>query len=201
MQKSPSDDEMDFEHTSSSARLQADEGRNSTDGQQQLEDEDVAALLALARLHIDHGRPEEAMSCVVTALQATHGHEAAQEALHQQQQQERLSAFPHHQSQSEVVRRLMRFMELQLYQQRKGKEGITAVPDVIGRSENTDEAQRDEIVELANIPIIVGQGKAQILTDAWSDGSSFICQACGGLVAVKRRHAHTSLWCPALSGS
>ncbi len=198
MQKSPSDDEMDFEHTSSSARLQEGEGRNSTDGQQ-LEDEDVAALLALARLHIDHGRPEEAMSCVVTALQATHGHEAAQEALHQQQQQERLSAFPH-QSQREVVRRLMRFMELQLNQQRKGKEGITTVPDIIGRSENNDGAQRDEIVELANIPIIVGQGKAQILTDAWSDGSSFICQACGGLVAVKRRHAHTSMWCPALSG-
>ena len=37
--------------------------------------------------------------------------------------------------------------------------------------------------------------RAQIIQDAAMDGSSFVCQECGGLVPVHRMEAHFNFWC------
>jgi hypothetical protein len=44
------------------------------------------------------------------------------------------------------------------------------------------------------------RGEEDILKDAFQDGSSIICQKCGGLVKAERWKAHSDSWCPALEG-
>mmetsp|Transcript_28801 Transcript_28801/g.27584 ORF Transcript_28801/g.27584 Transcript_28801/m.27584 type:complete len:161 (-) Transcript_28801:692-1174(-) len=45
------------------------------------------------------------------------------------------------------------------------------------------------------------RGEEDILKDAFQDGSSLICQKCGGLVKAERWEAHSDSWCPALEGA
>jgi len=35
----------------------------------------------------------------------------------------------------------------------------------------------------------------QVVADAASDGSSYLCEACGGLVSMARRANHETYWC------
>ena len=44
-------------------------------------------------------------------------------------------------------------------------------------------------------PILAESGRMQIVLDASSDGSSFICLQCGGLVSNLRRDEHLTYWC------
>ncbi|KAL0432525.1 UNVERIFIED_CONTAM: hypothetical protein Slati_2586800 [Sesamum latifolium] len=43
--------------------------------------------------------------------------------------------------------------------------------------------------------ILAETGRKQILLDAFSDGSSFICLQCGGLVSNHRKEEHCAFWC------
>ena len=43
--------------------------------------------------------------------------------------------------------------------------------------------------------ILAETGRMQIVLDAFSDGSSFICLQCGGLVSKHRRDEHYAYWC------
>lgn len=43
--------------------------------------------------------------------------------------------------------------------------------------------------------ILAETGRDQIVMDAFSDGSSFICLQCGGLVSNHRREEHYAYWC------
>lgn len=54
---------------------------------------------------------------------------------------------------------------------------ITADPDVHGTS------------------ILAESGRMQVVLDAVSDGSSFICLKCGGLVSNHRKDEHYAYWC------
>ena len=45
------------------------------------------------------------------------------------------------------------------------------------------------------------RGEEDILRDAFEDGSSIICQQCGGLVSQARWEAHRNSWCPSLEGN
>ncbi|KAL5077575.1 hypothetical protein RYX36_016559 [Vicia faba] len=38
-------------------------------------------------------------------------------------------------------------------------------------------------------------GRMRVVLDAGSDGSSFICLKCGGLVTVQRKDEHYAYWC------
>ena len=40
-------------------------------------------------------------------------------------------------------------------------------------------------------------GRKQIILDAFSDGSSFICLKCGGLFSTSRKDEHMAYWCGA----
>ena len=43
--------------------------------------------------------------------------------------------------------------------------------------------------------ILAESGRMQIVLDASSDGSSFICLQCGGLVSTQRKDEHYAYWC------
>lgn len=43
--------------------------------------------------------------------------------------------------------------------------------------------------------ILAETGRKQIMLDAFSDGSSFVCLQCGGLVSNHRRDEHYAFWC------
>jgi hypothetical protein len=43
--------------------------------------------------------------------------------------------------------------------------------------------------------ILAETGRTQIVLDAFSDGSSFICLQCGGLVSNHRKDEHYAYWC------
>lgn len=46
--------------------------------------------------------------------------------------------------------------------------------------------------------ILAETGRMQIVLDAFSDGSSFICLQCGGLVSNHRKDEHYAYWCSKL---
>ncbi|KAG5543511.1 hypothetical protein RHGRI_016293 [Rhododendron griersonianum] len=43
--------------------------------------------------------------------------------------------------------------------------------------------------------ILAETGRKQIVLDAFSDGSSFVCLQCGGLVSNHRKDEHSAYWC------
>lgn len=43
--------------------------------------------------------------------------------------------------------------------------------------------------------ILAETGRKQIVLDAFSDGSSFVCLKCGGLVSNLRKEEHCAFWC------
>ncbi|KAL0017443.1 hypothetical protein SO802_004512 [Lithocarpus litseifolius] len=43
--------------------------------------------------------------------------------------------------------------------------------------------------------ILAESGRMQVVLDAFSDGSSFICLQCGGLVSNHRKDEHYAYWC------
>ncbi|KAF5186471.1 Inactive leucine-rich repeat receptor-like serine/threonine-protein kinase [Thalictrum thalictroides] len=58
-----------------------------------------------------------------------------------------------------------------------GRPSVALTPDVHGTS------------------ILAKSGREQIMLDAFSDGSSFICLKCGGLVSNHRKDEHLAYWC------
>lgn len=43
--------------------------------------------------------------------------------------------------------------------------------------------------------ILAETGRKQVMLDAFSDGSSFVCLQCGGLVSNDRKEEHLTFWC------
>ena len=43
--------------------------------------------------------------------------------------------------------------------------------------------------------ILAETGRKQVVVDAFSDGSSFICLQCRGLVSIYRKDEHYAFWC------
>nr|GEV43209.1 hypothetical protein [Tanacetum cinerariifolium] len=43
--------------------------------------------------------------------------------------------------------------------------------------------------------ILTKTGRNQVMMDAFSDGSSFVCLQCGGLVGSNRKDEHYAFWC------
>lgn len=63
------------------------------------------------------------------------------------------------------------------------------------------EAQEMEMMEhspglyQSSAPILAESGRLQVVMDASSDGSSFVCAQCGGVVSNQRRDEHFTFWC------
>ncbi|KAI5354435.1 hypothetical protein L3X38_007330 [Prunus dulcis] len=140
-------------------------------------------FLALARQLLNQGKPSQALQAVVMAMRTRGGDEAVFESLHRARELYRSRL----QESSAVDQLASLFAECAIAEVHPSKtepaagdEGGPSVglgPDAQGTS------------------ILAESGRMQIVLDAFSDGSSFICLQCGGLVSNHRKDKHYAYWC------
>ncbi|EEF52363.1 uncharacterized protein LOC8288571 [Ricinus communis] len=141
----------------------------------------VRELLALARQLINQGKPTQALQAVVMAMRTKGGDEAVFQSLHRARELYRNRV----QENTAVDQLASLFAECAIVEAQPSKSepsahnvgGPSVTPDAHGNS------------------ILAETGRMQIVLDAFSDGSSFICLQCGGLVSNHRRDEHYAYWC------
>ncbi|KAL8232194.1 hypothetical protein R6Q57_001972 [Mikania cordata] len=141
-------------------------------------------LLTLARRLIDQGKPSEALQAVLTAIRAKGGEVAALQALNRAKELYRNKI--HETTAADELASL--FAEFTIAE---SLNGITEAPstsnNIMGLPSPEPDASRTSI--------LAETGRNQIVLDAFSNGSSFVCQLCGGLVSNDRRDEHCAFWC------
>ncbi|KAM6542844.1 hypothetical protein CsatB_007291 [Cannabis sativa] len=138
-------------------------------------------LLTFARQLINQGKPSQALQAVVMAMRSGGGDEAVFRSLHRARE---------------------------LYQSRLRENAavdqlasLFAECAIAEAQPLTDELPPNSDGEALVVPdahgtsILAESGRMQIVLDAFSDGSSFICLQCGGLVSNNRRDEHYAYWC------
>ncbi|KAE8649867.1 hypothetical protein Csa_012402 [Cucumis sativus] len=62
-------------------------------------------------------------------------------------------------------------------------------------TESNNNMSSSSVVDGHANSILAETGRMQVVMDAFSDGSSFICLQCGGLVSNHRKDEHYAYWC------
>ncbi|XP_065880561.1 uncharacterized protein [Euphorbia lathyris] len=145
------------------------------------DDDNVRQLLTLARQLIDQGNPTQALQAVVMAMRTRGGDEAVLQSLNRARQ----LYINRMQEHTAVDQLASLFAECAIVEAQPSKSEASP-NNVSGISIPTD-AQRNSI--------LAETGRTQIVLDAFSDGSSFICLQCGGLVSNHRKDEHYAYWC------
>ncbi|KAK9053926.1 hypothetical protein SSX86_025001 [Deinandra increscens subsp. villosa] len=141
-------------------------------------------LLTVARQLIDQGKPSEALQAVLTAMRAKGGEQAAFQALNRAKELYRNKI--HETTAADELASL--FAEFAI------AESLDAIPESPSTSSNN--LGLPSLEQDASGPSILAEtGRNQVVIDAFSDGSSFVCQQCGGLVSNDRRDEHYAFWC------
>ncbi|GMJ02599.1 hypothetical protein like AT5G47830 [Hibiscus trionum] len=149
--------------------------------QQQGQDHVGKELLTMARNLIDQGKPSQALQAVVMALRTTGGDEAVFQSLHRARE----VYLTRMQENTAVDRLASLFAECAIAEAQPLKaESLPCNPN--GPSVASD---------ARGTSILAEAGRMQIVLDAFSDGSSFICLQCGGLVSNQRKDEHYTYWC------
>ncbi|CAJ1972719.1 unnamed protein product [Sphenostylis stenocarpa] len=140
-------------------------------------------LLTLARQLITQGKPSQALQAVVAAMRTRGGDEAVFQSLHRAREVYRSRL----QENAAVDQLASLFAECAIAEAQPAvieaptsnmtSPSITPEPDAHGTS------------------ILAESGRMQVVLDAVSDGSSFICLKCGGLVSNHRKEEHYAYWC------
>jgi formamidopyrimidine-DNA glycosylase len=73
-------------------------------------------------------------------------------------------------------------------------EALPLIPEPPSTSNNTNCSQAVE-PDATGGSILAETGRTQVVLDAFSDGSSFVCIQCGGLVSNDRKDEHYVFWC------
>lgn len=143
----------------------------------------VRDLLTLARQLITQGKPSQALQAVVVAMKSRGGDEAVFQSLHRARELYRNRL----QENAAVDQLASLFAECAIAEAQPVmieppansniSSPLSATPDVHGTS------------------ILAESGRMQVVLDAVSDGSSFICLKCGGLVSNHRKDEHYAYWC------
>ncbi|KAG0614545.1 hypothetical protein M758_6G185300 [Ceratodon purpureus] len=154
--------------------------------------EDIAAILSVARRHLQAGDPAAALQAVVAALRNIGGEQAVTAALRRAR---------------DVYENGIRVNE--------AADELTALfaqcaiatlppndtPDAPEQMSIDTSASHVETVDASQrgveSSILAESGREQVVYDASADGSSFLCHQCGGVVSNSRRDEHFAYWCPA----
>ncbi|XP_077211576.1 uncharacterized protein LOC143846869 [Tasmannia lanceolata] len=144
-------------------------------------DEKIAGLLSLARQLISQGKPSLALQAVVMAMRSSGGDTAVFQTLHRARELYRNKL----QANAGADELASLFAECAIAEAQPvnsevvpfDTRGTSPMPDADGTS------------------ILAKSGRQQIMLDAFSDGSSFICLQCGGLVSNQRKDEHLAYWC------
>nr|XP_043635442.1 uncharacterized protein LOC122606668 [Erigeron canadensis] len=138
-------------------------------------------LLTVARQLIDQGKPSEALQAVLTAMRAKGGEVAASQALNRAKELYRNKI--HETAAADELTSLL------------AECAINEAFPTMARPPSTPNSIPDTPSLEPDTTILAETGRKQIVVDAFSDGSSFVCQQCGGLVSNDRRDEHYTFWC------
>ncbi|KAE8713426.1 chromosome-associated kinesin KIF4A-like isoform X1 [Hibiscus syriacus] len=134
-------------------------------------------LLVLGRKLVDQGKPSQALQAVVMAMRTRGGDEAVFQSLYRARKVYRTRM----QENTSVDQLASLFAECVIAEAQPIKaESLPCATDV---------------PPVASTSILAETGRMQIVLDAFSDGSSFICLQCGGLVSNHRKDEHYAYWC------
>ncbi|KAI3673049.1 hypothetical protein L6452_39158 [Arctium lappa] len=134
-------------------------------------------LLILARQFIDQGKPSQALQAVVTAMRANGGEVAAFQALNRAKEAYRNKI--HETNAANELASL--FAECAIAEASIQESSLSSNPAFEPDASGTS--------------ILAETGRKQVVVDAFSDGSSFVCLQCGGLVSNSRKDEHYAFWC------
>ncbi|XP_043714276.1 uncharacterized protein LOC122662645 [Telopea speciosissima] len=143
--------------------------------------EELRGLLTLARQLINQGKPSLALQAVIMAMRTDGGEDAVFHTLHRARELYRNKV----QANAAADELASLFAECAIAEAQPLKLKIS--PFDSGGSSMTP--------DLHGSSILAKTGREQIMLDACSDGSSFICLQCGGLVSQQRREEHFAYWC------
>lgn len=145
------------------------------------QEEAVWELLSFARQLVSQGKPSEALQAVVMAMRTKGGDEAVFQFMHRARELYRNRL----QQNTSVDQLASLFAECAIAEAQPFKP--EPQPSNMGAPSIASDAQ--------GTSILAESGRNQIVLDAFSDGSSFICLQCGGLVSNHRKDEHDAYWC------
>lgn len=159
----------------------------------------IASLLALARQRINERNPSLALEAVVVALRSSGGERAVLQALR------RAREMYHTERQaSEAVDEISAllaecglapdFSDGSAANSRAETPAVVA-PVAPSGVQEMDMTEHSPGMYQSSAPILAESGRLQVVMDASSDGSSFVCVQCGGVVSNQRRDEHFTFWC------
>ncbi|PIN09885.1 hypothetical protein CDL12_17527 [Handroanthus impetiginosus] len=143
--------------------------------------DDVRNLLTMARQLVDQGKPSHALQAVVMAMKIQGGDEAVSQALNRARELY-VNKVQVNAATDELA---SLFAECAIAE---------AMPLPPGSSQHNIDNHPNE-PDPQGTSILAETGRKQIVLDAFSDGTSFICLQCGGLVSNHRKEEHFAFWC------
>jgi len=156
---------------------------NNTSSSTAQNDVAVGDFLTLARQLIDQGKPSQALQAVIMAMRTKGGDEAVFQSLHRARELYRNRL----QENAAADQLACLFAECAIAEAQPLKiEPSVTITNVGGPSISPD---------AHGTSILAESGRMQVVLDAFSDGSSFICLQCGGLVSNHRKDEHYAYWC------
>lgn len=139
-------------------------------------------MLSRARGLLQEGQPSLALQAILMAIRSQGGDQALMQTLNRARELYRQRSQP-----TPNVDELASFL------------AQCAIAEAQSPSINPQAPGSDpvEMLDSDESCILAECGRKQIILDAFSDGSSFICLKCGGLFSTSRKDEHLAYWCGA----
>ncbi|KAF7817475.1 uncharacterized protein G2W53_031444 [Senna tora] len=164
--REPRNLEMDME------MIEAEKGSSSD------QDNVVQDLLTLGRQLINQGKPSQALKAVLVAMKTKGGDEAVFQSLHRARERYR-----------------SRLQENAAVDQLASLFAECAIAEALPETTTNNIVGSSITPRTHETCILAESGRMQLVLDAVSDGSSFVCLKCGGLVSNHRKEEHYAYWC------
>ncbi|KAK9165801.1 hypothetical protein Scep_000992 [Stephania cephalantha] len=154
------------------------------------------SLLDLARQLISEGKPSQALQAVVMATKSAGGDEAVVQTMSRARELYRNKL----QANAAADELASLFAECAITEAQppnfqSSPFNAAAQPMAMSLPSGAMGQTMATFTDLQESSILAKTGRKQIMLDAFSDGSSFICLQCGGLVSVHRKDEHVAYWC------
>ncbi|PKA54103.1 hypothetical protein AXF42_Ash018113 [Apostasia shenzhenica] len=150
--------------------------------------ESTWALLDMARQLVIQGKPSLALRAVVMAMRSEGGEQAVIQALNRARELYRSRL----QAEAATDELASLFAECAIAEARQVNPNFPLLPQPPLPLHANNPAL---LLDIDETSILATSGRKQIMLDAFSDGSSFICLKCGGLVSKHRKDEHYEYWC------
>lgn len=141
----------------------------------------MTGLLSTARQLIQQGNPSQALHAVVIAMRMRGGEEAVYHALN------RAGELYRNKVQESIAADELATLLAEC--------ALAEATPLNSQSSQHNKVDQSRELDVDGTSILAETGRKQIVLDAFSDGSSFVCLQCGGLVSNERKEEHYAFWC------